>query len=188
MPSAAYVIAAIDFNQDQFFSKDEIVVPSTIIATNQLVSLPAFKACNPNRIAGKTRFRIVSGNKPFAPDFDFCTLDPEMKGEIEDYTVNLGSIIAGPPLNEKSGAKELGDVIVYPNPAKESVKWNAPVSDDINYELSVTDFMGTPVLRGSGIGSEGIFDTSKWPNGVYLIKFVNSKDGTSFVGRVSVSK
>lgn len=179
----AFVIAAIDFDHNGSFTNDEIVVPSTMVTSNQPFALPVFHACNPNMIEGITRFRIVSRKQEFPPNFDFC--NDSGTGETEDYTVKI--VIAPIPIDKDSDNKTVQSTLsVYPNPAKGLVNWIIPNGNNhLGYELIITDFMGMSIYKEFGTGATGTVDLGRVETGIYVLR-INIDDGTSFSGRISV--
>lgn len=165
--SQASVIAAIDFNKDGMFTGSEIVVPSTLIPTNQAVSLPEFKICDPAMTVGKTIMRIVSRQGEFPPNFDFCTLTGF--GEVEDYTVEITKVLI-PGLEDPMEEEDQNKLAVYPNPATEYMHWTVTSEARASaYEIEVKDITGLPLLRAVGEGNEGDIDLRRLRPGAYIL-------------------
>ncbi len=162
--STAFVKAILDYDQNGYFSEDEIVVPKTIIVTNQGVDLPSFIPCHPESKKGKTTLRIISQQSEYF--YNPCTLYGT--GEVEDYTVTFSEIVGID--GDKIPTLEDRKLLIFPNPVIESrFSWSISEMEALPYELYLLDVSNQPVLieSGQGIGGE-VTMTSVRP-GLYVL-------------------
>lgn len=183
--ATAFVIAAIDYDKDGFFSDDEIIVPWTMVVTNQLVTLPSFKICHPDMTEGKTRLRIVASNEALPAYYQLCYMGKS--GEAEDYTVEVSPPPAIPVEQggEGDNAEDGNSLVLFPNPVRNTLQWNCTICDQQSeYVLAIVDHLGSPVYSERGTGNAGALDMSSLERGIYVIR-ISYDDGTTLTQRLS---
>ena len=154
----------IDFNKNGTFESSEEVVSGSSASSGNLsynFSVPT------SALAGATRMRVsMKWNAAPSPCETFSY------GEVEDYTVNIGSsskgigshniIIDGKLGNETS----IFDASVSPNPSVDFVK--IKLADDRNATFKVTTLTGQQVLTGKVTHNN--LNISSLNNGIYILE------------------
>ncbi|WP_299699547.1 M4 family metallopeptidase [uncultured Pontibacter sp.] len=155
----------VDFNQDgDFDDSGELVVSGSSSSSATLsatVNVPATAAL------GKTRMRVSM--KYNAAQTSSC--ETFSYGEVEDYSVNVGSTLMASSTSSMTSAEQLGeaigpDVAVYPNPANSYITIKAPSE---NATVKVMSITGVELMRADVKGADKRVDISKLATGVYLI-------------------
>ncbi|MEY8862195.1 endonuclease [Tenacibaculum singaporense] len=154
----------IDFNKNGTFESSEEVVSGSSSSSGNLsynFSVPT------SALAGTTRMR-VSMKWNAAPS----ACETFSYGEVEDYTVNIGSSSKGLGYNNITIDGKLGneasifDASVSPNPSVDFVK--IKLADDRNATFKVTTLTGQQVLTGKVTHNN--LDVSNLHNGIYILE------------------
>lgn len=150
----------IDFNQDNTFGFNELVVKSPYSST----AVPAAVAIPSDAVPGATRMRVkmVIGKSLLVnPCGNF------RRGEVEDYTVNIsgGNGAAAPPFT--TFKRNLSDtdlaIKVFPNPVREQATIEFELTDASPVTLVVTDANGRPLNT--------LIDNERMPKGTHQVTF-----------------
>ncbi|WP_439882902.1 M4 family metallopeptidase [Pontibacter sp. MBLB2868] len=163
----------IDFNQDgDFDDAGEMVVSGSSSSSS---TLSATVAVPSTALLGKTRMRVsmkYNAAQTACETFSY--------GEVEDYSVNIGSALMASASSSSLKAETLGDaigedVVVYPNPANAYIRINTPSESATVKVLSVT---GVELMRADIKASGQRLDISKLPSGIYLISIYDGQKET----------
>lgn len=154
----------IDFNKNGTFESSEEVVSGSSSSSGNLsynFSVPT------SALAGTTRMR-VSMKWNAAPS----ACETFSYGEVEDYTVNIGSSSKGLGYNNITIDGKLGnetsifDASVSPNPSVDFIKIN--LADDRDATFKITNLAGQQVLAGKVTHNN--LDVSNLHNGIYILE------------------
>ncbi|MFD2244795.1 M4 family metallopeptidase [Pontibacter ruber] len=154
----------IDFNQDgDFDDAGEQVVSGSSSSSGTLSSTVAVPS---TALLGKTRMRVsmkYNAAQTSCETFSY--------GEVEDYSVNIGSALTAVASSNVVTSETLGDaagqdVMVYPNPASSYVRINASAKNAVVRVLSIT---GAEMMRVTMKDNAQQLDVSKLPAGIYMI-------------------
>ncbi|CAM1365222.1 Por secretion system C-terminal sorting domain-containing protein [Tenacibaculum sediminilitoris] len=154
----------IDFNKNGTFESSEEVVSGSSSSSGNLsysLSVPT------SALAGTTRMR-VSMKWNAAPS----ACEAFSYGEVEDYTVNIGSSAKGLDSNNATVDGKLQNeasvfnASVSPNPTAETIK--IQLADDRNATFKITSLAGQKVLNGKVTHNN--IDISNLHNGIYILE------------------
>ncbi|WP_299134221.1 endonuclease [uncultured Tenacibaculum sp.] len=153
----------IDFNQNGTFETNEEVVSGSSSSSANLTSTFSVPS---SAIAGKTRMRVSmkwNAAQSSCETFSY--------GEVEDYSVNIGSSSArnDKNLTTKNYAKlgneaPLFNADIYPNPASNSISIKINDFRKANYRISNT--LGLIIKKGRVSNSINVSDLNK---GIYIL-------------------
>ncbi|SEE55192.1 Por secretion system C-terminal sorting domain-containing protein [Tenacibaculum sp. MAR_2010_89] len=153
----------IDFNQNGTFETNEEVVSGSSSSSANLTSTFSVPS---SAIAGKTRMRVSmkwNAAQSSCETFSY--------GEVEDYSVNIGSSSArnDKNLTTKNYAKlgneaPLFNADIYPNPASNSISIKINDFRKANYRISNT--LGQIIKKGRVSNSINVSDLNK---GIYIL-------------------
>ncbi|WP_431165540.1 endonuclease [Tenacibaculum halocynthiae] len=153
----------IDFNQNGTFESNEEVVSGSSSSSANLSSTFSVPS---SALAGKTRMRVSmkwNAAQSACETFSY--------GEVEDYSVNIGSSSARNDKNvtTKSYAKlgneaPLFNADIYPNPASNSISIKINDFRKANYRISNT--LGQIIKKGRVSNSINVSDLNK---GIYIL-------------------
>ncbi|MDI9308797.1 MAG: S8 family serine peptidase [Limnohabitans sp.] len=150
----------IDYNKNGTFESTEKVVAGSSASSG---TLSATFTVPTTALAGQTRMRVQMKYSATSTACETFTY-----GEVEDYTVNIGS--SGPAINIIAG-QEIGndsnvyDFSMYPVPAENTL--NVSLFDSRKVSYKVYNLMGQAILGGELTHPE--INVSKLPAGVYVI-------------------
>ncbi len=167
----------IDLDQSGTFEPSEMLFDQGGADQNVQTGTITIPAGSAN---GNTRMRVQfayigSGQSTFP---DIC--GGFTWGEVEDYCVEISSNSAG--LNEK----EMGQVIVYPNPAKETLHVKS-VGINIS-RLEIVDVVGKTVASIEVNGDNSTIDVSSFTTGSYFYKAVDTNGNVISTERLIITK
>lgn len=155
----------IDFNQDgDFDDAGETVVSGSSTSSSILsaaVNVPS------TALLGKTRMRVsmkYNAAQTSCESFAY--------GEVEDYSVNITSTLAGIVSTQGLEAKTLGnevsqDVVVYPNPAASHIQISTPAKEARVRILSIT---GAALMQVELKQGKSTINISSLPAGMYMLE------------------
>lgn len=155
----------IDYNQDgDFNDTGEQVVSGSSSSSG---TLSASFTIPSTATLGKTRMRVsmkYNAAQTACEAFGY--------GEVEDYSVNIGSTLTGIASAQRLQAASLGnevakDVVVYPNPADRYIRVAAPASEAL---VKVINMTGAELMRVQLKGSKARLDISGLPAGIYMLE------------------
>ncbi|WP_275315114.1 GEVED domain-containing protein [Tenacibaculum bernardetii] len=151
----------IDFNQDGTFADSEKVVSGSSSSANNLTATVAVPS---NATLGQTRMRV---SMKYNAAQTACETFAD--GEVEDYTVNIVSSAReeNPVSGERLGNDDNINLMVYPNPAVNSVQVKlASKADNITYKI--VNVIGRVVQKGR-LDSSNI-NVSNLNTGMYILE------------------
>lgn len=163
----------IDYNGDGFFHASEIAYESpspTQTVAQGLISVPIDASVGYVRMRVGMRYAFFSGTMPLAcGTWDY--------GEVEDYCVTIAPAIIS--VNELQSKTKL---IVYPNPADQSISIHLEGVANDKMELLIYDAMGR-LVENKAIFSSQTMDVSSLPAGLYSVTVVtdNGKAVSRFI-------
>ena len=155
----------IDYNDDLYYSLDELIVDNPILANGQgpgtytgsvEVIIPE------DALLGSHLMRIKSAYAEYVPD-DPCAITNY--GETEDYMVNIVESLS---LLEIDNSK----IKIYPNPTNGIFNISL-TGEELSYEIY--NFIGQKIKFGVLNSGNNNLNISNQSNGVYFIKFYNSQ-------------
>lgn len=116
--------AWIDYNDDQVFSEDELVVEDgpDVFQTSGSIVIPADE-----EFVGKRKMRVRAGRSAAIP-LDACGFDSST--ETEDYIINIVTEITD--ISEINDAK---DFRIYPNPSADFINIESLERGDFSYKI-----------------------------------------------------
>jgi Zn-dependent metalloprotease/chitodextrinase len=164
----------VDFNHDGDFldTGEKIVSRSSKLSTtlSSTFTVPA------TATLGATRMRVSMKYGSAATSTETFTY-----GEVEDYTINIGvtgfteSSFAAAP-EEQTGSEDL-PCYVYPNPAKDFLKFN--ISGQGIYQVTIFNSNGQIVKKLTLNGSNQA-DISGLSNGMYMVQINDGREVNSY--------
>ena len=157
----------IDYNDDSFFSLDELVVDNPILADGQAAG--SYNGTLPITIPlsaplGEHLMRVKSNWQSAVPD-DAC--EATLYGETEDYTVNIVESLS---LGEIEGSL----INIFPNPS------NGVYNINLNGEIllyEVVNILGQVVADGKFENGDNLLDLSSNETGTYILKLTATSNG-----------
>ena len=159
----------IDYNQDgTFASSEEVISGSVRTSGNASGSFTVPSSAQ----SGTTRMRV---QMKYGSDGDPC--ETFTYGEVEDYTVNIGSSYNG------SGYADIGEPLtkgkaqpftLYPNPARGGVT-NIDVADFRSGQYTIMNSSGKIVQQDVFEGGRQAINVSNLPKGLYIIEVSNGE-------------
>ncbi|CAM1341031.1 endonuclease [Tenacibaculum amylolyticum] len=168
----------IDYNQNGTFESNEKVVTGSSSSSSNL----SYTFTVPTTAkTGATRMR-VSMKWDAAP----TPCETISYGEVEDYTVNIGSAARTTNASDIIADAELGneepifDLIMYPNPAINFV--NLAMKDGRDASFTIANYLGQTLITGT---ADRNVDISELEAGVYIVE-VN--DGQRRISKKLVKK
>ena len=159
--------AWIDYNDDLFFSLDELIVDNPVLANGSgagtysgtlPVTIPI------NALPGEHLMRVKSNYGALVPD-DAC--EETQYGETEDYTVNIVESLS---IGEIEGAI----INIFPNPS------NGVYNINLNGEIllyEVANILGQVVADGRFENGDNLLDLSRNETGTYILKLTATSNG-----------
>ncbi|MBC5991735.1 M4 family metallopeptidase [Pontibacter cellulosilyticus] len=163
----------IDFNQNgSFDDSGELVVNGSSSSSGTLsatVNVPS------TALLGKTRMRVsmkYNAAQTSCETFSY--------GEVEDYSVNIGTSLSASLASSVVNAELLGDdagpdVVVYPNPTSNYILVSTPAEKATVQVMSIT---GIELLRAEVKGANQRVDVSSLPSGIYMIRIHDGQKET----------
>ena len=157
----------IDYNDDLFFSLDELIVDNPVLANGSgagtysgtlPVTIPT------NALPGEHLMRVKSNYGALVPD-DAC--EETQYGETEDYTVNIMESLS---IGEIEGAI----INIFPNPS------NGVFNINLNGEIliyEVANILGQVVADGKFENGDNMLDLSSNETGTYILKLTATSNG-----------
>ncbi len=150
-----YLFVWIDFNKDESFSKDELVLnykSDSEIFIKDTITIPD------SIPMGYSRMRIMIC---YQDDSDPCVEGNNSFGEIEDYCFFIDK--------RSSSNDELRDQFfnVYPNPASKNI--TISVQDNKLTELELINSAGE-IIEVININNKTTIDVSKYKTGIYFLR------------------
>ena len=157
----------IDYNDDSFFSLDELIVDNPILADGQAAG--SYSGTLPITIPlsapiGEHLMRVKSNWQTGVPD-DAC--EETQYGETEDYTVNIVESLS-------IGEIEGSIINIFPNPS------NGVFNINLNGEIllyEVANILGQVVADGKFENGDNMVDLSGNETGTYIIKLTATSNG-----------
>jgi len=157
----------IDYNDDSFFSLDELIVDNPTLASGQ--GAGSHSGTLPITIPlsaplGEHLMRVKSNWQSAVPD-DAC--EATQYGETEDYTVNIVESLG---LGEIEGSL----INIFPNPS------NGVYNINLNGEVllyEVANILGQVVADGKFENGDNILDLSSSKTGTYILKLTATSNG-----------
>ncbi|MGO3182494.1 MAG: M4 family metallopeptidase [Aequorivita sp.] len=146
----------IDYNQNGTFESNELVVSGS---SSSSAILGASFNVPTSALAGPTRMRV---SMKYGSGQNTC--ETFSYGEVEDYTVIVGSGAASQGFN---GDSSLGssEMTLYPNPVKHTLNIN--LRDVVGKDYVIYNVMGQVVSKGAFTES---LDVSSLQSGVYMME------------------
>ena len=151
----------IDFNQDGTFADSEKVISGSSSSANNLTATVVVPS---NATLGQTRMRV---SMKYNAAQTSCETFAD--GEVEDYTVNIVSVARqeNPISGERLGSDENINLMVYPNPAVNTVEVKfASKADNITYRI--VNVIGRVVQTGRLDSSK--INVSSLNTGMYILE------------------
>ena len=153
--------AWIDYNDDLYFSMDELIVDQFIIAQGS--GAGSFTATTEtiipeNAPLGEHLLRIKSAWNQYVPD-DPCEITNY--GETEDYTINIVESLS---LNDISISE---NITIFPNPSNGS--FNVRV-DEKALDYEIFNLIGQRILKGKFNVGENLINLKNRQDGIYILK------------------
>ena len=157
----------IDYNDDSFFSLDELIVDNPILADGQAAG--SYNGTLPITIPlsaplGEHLMRVKSNWQSGVPD-DAC--EETQYGETEDYTVNIVESLS---IGEIEGSL----INIFPNPS------NGVFNINLNGEIllyEVANILGQVVADGKFENGDNMLDLSSNETGTYILKLTATSNG-----------
>lgn len=156
----------IDFNIDGEFTSDEIIIQGSVSddqVYSATVDIPSTAA------VGQTRMRVAMWDTDYAP-----ACGSYKYGEVEDYTVNIGSKTSPNTITISSKPLE-NDVIdnlkVYPNPVKDELTVEIPFDNAVVKIINTTG----AVVKEVVLNNTNTINTSDLKSGLYIISIDDEK-------------
>ena len=157
----------IDYNDDSFFSLDELIVDNPILADGQAAG--SYNGTLPITIPlsaplGEHLMRVKSNWQSGVPD-DAC--EETQYGETEDYTVNIVESLS---IGEIEGSL----INIFPNPS------NGVFNINLNGEIllyEVANILGQVVADGRFENGDNMLDLSSNETGTYILKLTATSNG-----------
>ncbi len=166
----------IDYNHDEEFSDDEIVVRGYYYAG---YTLQATITIPNTALLGETRLRISMKYGNYA---NACELF--YYGEVEDYTVNIGNqsnmqFASIAPAEDAFDLNEgmADNVSIYPNPASDRIQVNLNEFRGQEAPYSIIDMQGRVLMKGNLMQSNEI-DITQLSRGTYFLS-IETETGTT---------
>jgi len=174
----------IDFNDDSFFTNDEVVVPNFVIAPGQGAGsytetvdliIPAGAALGEHRMRAKSNWQAPVSNDP-------C--DESQYGETEDYTANIGTL----GVNDYAISNSELIITTLPNNQFQVI---LQTSFEEGVFMSVFNILGQEIGFNKSVPKiDGAYrvnlDMTKVASGVYLIRIGGQATTTYKTGRIIV--
>lgn len=133
-------------------------------------------------------------------------IDADYTGALEDIDVNSGVIVHGDyaeaqqcvrnfrskvfSLSDQTTSaidfSEVSKFEVFPNPANGNATLNLETTENLNYQVSVTDILGKQVLFFDTVNSNSTIDLSLTETGFYFINLI--KEGKTVITKKLFSK
>ena len=153
----------IDYNQNGTFETSEEMVSGSSSSSANLTSTFTVPT---SALAGQTRMRVsmkYNAVQTACETFSY--------GEVEDYTVNIGSTAITTFATAKSAIdlgneNSISDVLLYPNPVDHIL--NVRITDSRKGTYRLLNFLGQQVDAGK-LSENGI-NVSKLETGIYLLE------------------
>jgi len=121
---------------------------------------PAIISLSPSlQVEALNQIAASNAEHKFYSDYNFETLD---------FIINRCSVTGN--LNEISS--EQNDLIIYPNPADEQIRFDLPEGD---YSLRIFNSIGQRVFDLDGVNNLTTVDVREFRNGIYTIQVTNKK-------------
>lgn len=162
----------IDYNQDgDFADSGELIVSGSSSSAGTYSGTFTIPS---SALSGSTRMRVAMKYSTTSN----ASCGSYTYGEVEDYTVTIGSNMTGITNTDISDASPLDKEAialyeVYPNPTTTGViNVQKGTSNDVNYTL--TNLLGQNVLQGTLLGRNTVIDVTNIEQGVYVL---NLNDG-----------
>ncbi|WP_343914306.1 M14 family zinc carboxypeptidase [Aquimarina litoralis] len=155
----------IDYDQSGTFeSSEKIVSESTRSDANQSYdfSVPS------SALSGTTRMRVTLKYNATATPCETFTY-----GEVEDYTVNIGSTKVATIISAKDDFDNNAKLRLYPNPVTNGILFIDGVTDS-NTEIKVYNYAGQILINSKF--DDGKIDVSNLSNGLYLLQVGDQSD------------
>ena len=157
----------IDYNDDSFFSLDELIVDNPVLADGQAAG--SYNGTLPITIPlsaplGEHLMRVKSNWQSGVPD-DAC--EETQYGETEDYTVNIVESLS---IGEIEGSL----INIFPNPS------NGVFNINLNGEIllyEVANILGQVVADGKFENGDNMLDLSSNETGTYILKLTATSNG-----------
>ena len=157
----------IDYNDDSYFSLDELIVDNPILADGQAAG--SYNGTLPITIPlsaplGEHLMRVKSNWQSGVPD-DAC--EETQYGETEDYTVNIVESLS---IGEIEGSL----INIFPNPS------NGVFNINLNGEIllyEVANILGQVVADGRFENGDNMLDLSSNETGTYILKLTATSNG-----------
>jgi subtilisin family serine protease len=174
-----YYTVWIDYNQDGQFATNEIVLES---GARRDTATTGFFIAPASAKLGLTRMRVVMVSRDLGAA---CDISPTAYGEVEDYCININSIIATQNTNSNSTAQ----LLVSPNPTAQLLRLRLELPEsETKAQIGLFNLQGQQLwqsnwaLNPSGVSSHEL-SLADWPAGMYLLK-VQTEKGRTLVEKV----
>ncbi len=168
----------IDYNKNGVFTD----AGENVASVNSTSTASASFTVPTTALNGATRMRVQMRYNAYAAS----SCGSYTYGEVEDYTVNItGNPQSPQPADDGGGSTEMTNgasaiqgIILYPNPAQNTVTVEFSSAENASANMSVYDLVGQKIISRMEQIREGInvvsINTSSFSKGMYLFEFENN--------------
>lgn len=151
----------IDLNIDGDFQSEERIFSSMNVqqAINTNVLIPE------NALEGPSRLRITFIYQEIG---DAC--DNTNYGEVEDYCINLRSIVSNNNIEDSS----TNDLLVSPNPFNDKIKLTEELTTGQLYDLTIINSKGKVLWSQKNYDLTEELDLTFLTSGIYFLKYIDA--------------
>lgn len=156
-----YYRAWIDYNSDEVFSSNEIVLERYI---SQFLTTATQSFTIPHSAGGDVTMRVAMKQYGYPEPCEIFDI-----GEVEDYHVKLENI----PQRIAATANEDDILNLYPNPANENLTVKINSAKQQNAKLQITDLSGNIIYKENLTVQEGVLkhqiNSATYASGIYFV-------------------
>jgi hypothetical protein len=126
------------------------------------------------------------GNTPVECIISFRISNPNGTPHMGSFFI-VDDVALTNPLNAEEYISAVTHLVVYPNPASESISFKLPPSTDKNFEITLSDIAGRIVFKRSlDIATQGALDARSFSEGMYFLKV--QSENKIYSQKVAVSR